>query len=377
MTVERVSDFDAFLHLEDPWNRLLERTPTDTVFLRHEWFRCWWEAYGRDRSLSVLLIREKGALIGISPLMISRASFRGFPVRRIGFIENPETPRSDFIASRNPEGVIDETIAFVTEQMTPWHILVLNNIPVDSDTRGLLETICRKRGMPYLVLPALRSPYLRIETDWDSFYGKTTQRFKKRLRYNKNRLEKVGHISVENVGRINEHESVLRDLYAIGQRSWKNGIGRSISCNTENRVFFSELGRMAGEKGWLSLWLMKADGKPLAFEYHLQYKGRVHALRSEFDEAYAAHSPGAVLESHIVRTIFEGGFREYDMGGSQDEYKKHWTPFIREQCNVVIFNRGMYPGFLRFLEGRFIPAARRSRGMIRLKEFMSARKKRR
>ncbi len=230
-------------------------------------------------------------------------------MRRIGFIENPETPRSDFIASKNPEGVIDETIAYVMKEMAPWQILVLNNIPVDSNTPGLLETICLKRGIPYLVLPALRSPYLRIETDWDSFYQKTSQRFKKRLRYNKNRLEKVGDISVKNIGRINQDESVLRDLYAIGQRSWKNEIGRSISCSPENRVFFSELGRMAGEKGWLSLWLMKKqDGKPLAFEYHLQYKGKVHALEIRIDEAYAALSPGAVLESHVVRTIFEGGF---------------------------------------------------------------------
>jgi len=377
MTVERLSDFDAFLHLEDPWNRLLERTREDTVFLRHEWFRCWWEAYGRDRSLSVLLIREKGALIGICPLMISRASVRGFPVTKIGFIENLETPRCDFIVSKNPEGVMDETIAYVMQEVAPWQILVLNNIPIGSDTPGLLETICRKRGIVCLVLPALRSPYLRIETDWDTFYEKTSQRFKKRLRYNRNRLEKVGHISVENIGRINQDESVLRDLFAIGQRSWKNGIGRSISCKPENRVFFSELGRMAGEKGWLSLWLMKADGNPLAFEYHLQYKGRVHALRSEFDEAYSAHSPGAVLESHIVRKIFQGDFKEYDMGGTQDDYKKHWTSSVREQCNVMIFNRGIYPGFLRFLEGKFIPAVRRSKGMSRLKEFLRARKNRR
>jgi len=91
-------------------------------------------------------------------------------------------------------------------------------------------------------------------------------------------------------------------------------------------------------------------------------------LRSEFDEQYASNSPGAVLESDIIKSLFENGFKEYDMGGSADEYKKHWTTGIREHANILVFNKGLYPKLMSFLEGTIIPYIKRRELFQRLKK---------
>ena len=158
-------------------------------------------------------------------------------------------------------------------------------------------------------------------------------------------------------------------IFIIGKSSWKNKIGKSISSTEENKKFFSNLTATANTKGWLYVWMMKANGHPIAFEYDLQYRGRVHALRSEFNEEYASYSPGAVLESYIIRDVFLNGCKEYDMGGGADEYKKHWTTNIRQHVNIFVFNKGLYSKLMSFLEGIIIPYIKRKELFQRLKKI--------
>ena len=47
-----------------------------------------------------------------------------------------------------------------------------------------------------------------------------------------------------------------------------------------------------------------------------------------------------------------GYFDEYDMCGSDDAYKKHWHLMSE---NILIFNNGVYPKMLRFIETKLIP----------------------
>lgn len=366
IVIKEVMDFDSFLSLEEEWNALLEKCQNDTIFLRHEWFRCWWEAYGAGKELLILLIKENGELLGICPFMISKDDFRGFPIKKISFIENDETPRLNIIYINGRSEIIEAIIGYLLQKVKEWNILILDRIPVDSESYGMIQKVCQEKKLSFLNKTSWQSPFLRIETDWDTFYKNTSQRLKKRLRYDNNQLKKLGNIEVS---QVNSKKKDLEDIFCVGQSSWKNRIDKSISSTEENKRFFSSLTVTANAKGWLYVWMMKANGKPIAFEYDLQYKGKVHALRSEFNEEYASYSPGAVLESYIIKDIFLSGCKEYDMGGSADEYKKHWTVNIREHANILVFNKGLYPKLMSFLEGTIIPYIKRKELFQRLKKI--------
>ena len=64
MITEEVKDFNEFLNLEEDWNRLLKKSSFNTVFLSHEWFKCWWQAYGKDKQLFIITVTEDKELIG-------------------------------------------------------------------------------------------------------------------------------------------------------------------------------------------------------------------------------------------------------------------------------------------------------------------------
>jgi CelD/BcsL family acetyltransferase involved in cellulose biosynthesis len=374
--VSEINDYESFLSIQKEWNALLEKCPNDTIFLRHEWFKCWWDTYGQRKQLCILLVREDGKLLGIGPFMALRAYFRGLPVKIISFIENDETPRSNVICIDKHEEIIEEMITYLTEKKRSWDLICLNKIPANNGSYEVISSVCAMNKLPFIAKTSWRSPFLKIEGDWDSFYKNTSQKFKKRHRSINNRIKRLGDISITNVTKPQDVESTIAEVFSIGETCWKHKIRKAISSTRENRQFFSKLASIASTQGWLSLWILKMNKKPVAFEYHLQYKGSVHGLRSEFDEKYAEFSPGAVLDGYIVQNIFQRGFREYDMGGSADEYKKHWTPNSCDHMSILIFNNSIYSKLLSFLERNLIPHIKKSKLFGGLKDTIKKFKKR-
>src|SRR5262245_23535221 len=67
MTIELIEDAKN-LPASDEWNALLRQSPSDCVFLTHEWLAAWWKHLADDRRLAVLAVRENGELLGLAPL---------------------------------------------------------------------------------------------------------------------------------------------------------------------------------------------------------------------------------------------------------------------------------------------------------------------
>ena len=57
---------------EPQWNQLLSRSRGDRVFLVGECIRSWWEVFGGDHRLLVLVAREGRQVRDAAPLMVGR-----------------------------------------------------------------------------------------------------------------------------------------------------------------------------------------------------------------------------------------------------------------------------------------------------------------
>jgi len=102
----------------------------------------------------------------------------------------------------------------------------------------------------------------------------------------------------------------------------------------------------------VALWLLHCQGKPVAFEYHLEFQGVAYALRADFDESYRLLSPGAYLEQAIIRSLFDDAARrigEYNTGADDYWYERRWTDKSRPHGKAWIFPRSVYGRVLRLL----------------------------
>src|SRR3989339_1919431 len=371
ITVETITTVEGFLALESVWNRVVEKCSNENLCLTFEWFTSWLAGFGGGKNLFVLVIRKDGVIIGFAPLMITHTRYRNLPASEVGFIQNDYSPSSDFIIYENQAEAISAVIDYLLA-LQNWDVISLRNMPKDSPNYPALVQTLAQKGIIYGTGPGLSSPFIRIQTDWETFMASRTRKFRKAIRNKMNRIKKWGAYEIKTIDTIDDNGSVLEHIFAISKNSWKADYDKDIVSNDNNMRFFTALSKTAARKGWLKIWLLNVDGKPVAYEYHLAYKGRLHALRSDYDRSYRLSSPGSILDMHIVENAFSGHVREYDMCGSSDFYKLNWTSDIREHARILIFRDTVYGRMLYFLEFKVISLLKKYEPVKKLREaFLS------
>ena len=371
--IREITDYQTFLSLRSTWNSLLEKSSFCSIFVRHEWIRCWWEAYGNSKQLLILLFEDGGDLKGIAPLMISKVLFRGLPVRRISFIENDETPHCGIIndESYDISIVIEALFSYLSLRAGKWDIIFLRKVREYSYLLKYLQRAIEEGSRKIIIRPHFSSPFLRIKTDWKSFYSAKSQRFKKKIRYDQNKLKRVGEFKTQLFDTPEQIADIIEDVYCVGFRSWKGKIKTSIGSTQQNRSFFAKLPRaLSNEKNGVLLWTLSLDSKMISFEYHVRQNNIVYALRGEYDEEYQTVGPGAVLDHEVVRNMFDNGVKLYDMcGDSKDQYKLRWTSEVQPYGETIVFNSGPYAKILAYWEHHITPIAKRYVGVIGTRHF--------
>src|SRR5688572_18154453 len=79
VTVAVIDDVREFDRLRGEWNGLLEASAAATPFLTWSWLRSWWTHFGGAATLRLLVVRDRGELIGLAPMMLSRRGLQQSP----------------------------------------------------------------------------------------------------------------------------------------------------------------------------------------------------------------------------------------------------------------------------------------------------------
>jgi CelD/BcsL family acetyltransferase involved in cellulose biosynthesis len=114
-------------------------------------------------------------------------------------------------------------------------------------------------------------------------------------------------------------------------------------------------------RGWLSIWLLRLDGRPVAMEYQLIADDCVYALRSDFDEAYTGVSPGSHLNRELLERLFARGSGTYYMGPGTNAYKWRWTEQYDTTYRLVAYSPAWIGRLLGVADRRLRPAIERLR----------------
>lgn len=360
LRIRRVESEGEFRSLASAWTDLAARSGQTSPFLSHDWFACCWPAVGPARRPEVLVVEEGGHAVAVVPLMRWKERQRGMPVRRLAFLECPDTPFIDVLVGASAHPVVATLIEHLAARRD-WDVVSLQKLPAASPALKELEAALPGR-LPWRRAEASVSPYLAIAGDWESFWKGTSQRFKKTCRNIQNRLERAGRVAIEEHTQVDPEGPLFAELLDLSRRSWKGDRGVAIATMPNMHRFFAALTRRASALGWLSLWTLRLDDRLVAMEYQLRHHGRVNALRADFDPALREVSPGSALNFAIARALFErGGVHEYDMGPGLNEYKLRWATDSHEAAHLMLYRPTAYGRLLHLLDTRVLPAVRRVR----------------
>lgn len=381
--VEEISDYTVFVSLEKEWNALLAASPTNAPFLRHEWFRAWWKAFGRGRRLALLAVRSADdTLVAMAPLMEERGFRVGIPCRIWTSMSNDHSCRFDFLigpVSDEARVRIVEALAAYLAQRTPRvHLLELQDLPADSPFLALLLPVARRLGQKTGLRPGLETPIVPIEGTWPAYYESVSGHLRRNLRRRRRQLEEQGKVETVCVtgdarsggpARLIDH---LREGFRIEAMAWKGSAGTAIRENEAWAGFYQAWAETAAERGWLRLYFLKLNGRPIAFYFTLVYGQKLYYLKLGYDPAYARYSPGILLHQEILAAAFDERLAELDFLGPTMTWKEDWTRKMRPHVWVYLFQRGILPQTVYLIKFKWFPSLKKIAWVNRLQRRLFA-----
>jgi CelD/BcsL family acetyltransferase involved in cellulose biosynthesis len=348
LQVDLVTGDAQFSLLASDWNALAGRSPKASVFLRHEWFSAAWAWRRLDCDLRLFVVRTNGALVGVLPLICRRPSERG--ARKLELLTVPDTQLSDMLAAPTDASEVAKALAGALAGRRDWDLLDLSHLPTDSLCIDTLTPALRGQGLRIVARDGGRNPFIPLSGAWSSYYDTRSRRLKKANNLAANRLKRAGELEVDWIRSDScaedRCESAIAAAIAISGMSWKRETVYSLD-QPGPQAFVRSLSRAARERGWLSIWIMRVGGRPVAMEYQLIESDNVYALRSDFDASYEETSPGTYLFRHLLESSFGRGLQRYYMGPGDNAYKLRWTNEAEPLQRLIVYNGTLYGRIVR------------------------------
>lgn len=343
INVVEVNSRAAFMQLADEWNGLVHAT-RDQPFYRHEMIRIWLDNFAPDATLRVLTGRNsQGRLVAVLPLVEQCTRILGAPVRALVSAANDHSPRFDMVAE---DGMRAGQVFFdYLQKSNTWDMLLIKNVPHAGHAWQMFDAAI-DAGCPTSKWDAMNSPYFALPATRDEMQKQLNTKFKANVRRRRKKLEEKGCVTIEKVTGGLELPHKLEEGILLEQSGWKGKAGTAIGQSRETWGFYSELAHFAAHDGCLSLYTMRLDGRPVAFQYNLSYGSTCYLLKPAYDEALKECSPGQLLMDEVVSRSIDEGLQEFDFLGPDMEWKRDWTDLSRRHTWLYIFRDSSYGHFL-------------------------------
>ncbi len=348
MKITIVNDLTGFDRLHDSWNRLLESSDFDSVFMTHEWFSSFIRAFNLEKQMSIVLVYDSCGLVGILPLYREYVKYGFLRCLVLKSITNVHTPKYSFIF-RKGAGVLLPKVLALLQRMVQWDMIQVDYISQDLFILKHPSLMIQQRFHTAIV-PIMKSPRILLGGDWNTYYKEC---FSKSLRQNIEKsirkTQRFYELSCEVIEGAKLTKTDLEEAFIIEDRGWKGQNGSSIIKNESFRKFYEQLAFQTSHNGWFALRFLKLGSRRVAFDYCLKYKTSYNLLKTGYDEKLSKYSPGHILRKNSIMDAFESGYAICDLLGASDNYKLKMANGLDCLYSMYIFHNGVISRMMKFI----------------------------
>jgi CelD/BcsL family acetyltransferase involved in cellulose biosynthesis len=341
VTIEKITTREGFERLASEWNPLLEDSASNTITLTFEWLTTWWDVFGVDRELYILVAWAAGQVIGIAPLLRRTVQRYGLlPYRRLEFLASGEDEADeicseylDFILRRGREAeALGAICDYLHKNHSDWDEMLLTDVSGESENLKPLESLCAERDTKWEVVREQVCIYLPLAGSWESFLDGLNRNLRTKIRRDRRVLESNrGGLRI--IDSPAEFEESFDMFIRLHQARWTARGKPGVFASEKFTRFHRTVAPKLLAKGWLKLYMVERSGEPFAALYLLTYAGKMHEYQSGFiqgdadqtDTGLIVRSPGTLVQGFGIEKAIEAGMREYDLlKGDAGSYKFIW-----------------------------------------------------
>jgi CelD/BcsL family acetyltransferase involved in cellulose biosynthesis len=346
LTIRAVTSLEEFKGLAQDWEQLLRSVPGHSLFLTWEWLYCWTKHYLGDGRLRILLmLDDQERLVGIAPLYLHTPRAQGpIPLRELRFLGSDTVCSSylDIIVDEKQKRAVLQSLYryLFNEARGEWDILTLSEVPAESSTIDLWNELFDEAGKVGEVVSTTCCPVIRLPGDVETYRAGLGRSRRYTLQRKMKCLQGAGRIEYTRATSPAEVDTALDWLITLHQRRWNIGSSGGVFTNDVSKQFHREMVQVLSERGWVSLDLLKLDGRPLAAIYGFSYQGVYYFYLPGFDPAAIPKaSPGLLLLSHRIEQAIRDGEHTVDLLQGAEPYKLECATDLRRSLTWRYYNQ--------------------------------------
>ena len=208
-------------------------------------------------------------------------------------------------------------------------------------------------------------PFLATDGDREAYEESLDTHVMSESRRRRRRLSEQGELVFEVRDGTEDLARLLEEGFRVEASGWKAEAGTAIISQEETRRFYTELAEWNAEHGWLRLAFLRLDGRPIAFQFLIEYGGVVSQLKGGFDEAYRKFSPGILLLQDVIAWTFDGSAHRYEFLGAEEAFKLEWAQGQHDRKLLQAFAPSLAGRVDRAVWTYGRPLAKRVRDLVR------------
>lgn len=338
MNIETINSSERLFSMRQSWNELLESSPSSCVFLTHEWLSTWWKHLAAGRRLSVLVAWDNGRMVGILPVAERSAQYSRMMPRVLEFLGSGLIG-SDYLDAIIKSGCEAEVHAAFSEHIHNRGLMLqLSQLRRETAlVRSLAESL-RTRGWLAADTKLNICPYINLSgLTWQAYVAGLGTNIRKNLNRYLRQLPSNFEMEVDCVKEADRAEAALATVVELHEKRWRKAGTSEAFQSSEVNDFHREFVRLAAERNWLRLLILRLNGQPAASLYALRYGPTFYFYQSGFDPAFSKYSVGVATMGLSIKTAIEEGALEYDFLHGDEEYKFHWAKDARDLGRLELY----------------------------------------
>ena len=340
LTVEVVDSLAAFQDLEETWTATLEMATRHELHMSFPWLRAWWETFGADHRMCVMVVRAGERVLGLAPLMVETRRFGGLNIPVLRLIGNDASPRSDIILIDRKVEVIDALVRAMLS--LPWVWFRVGHIPAQSESLALLKTHVGRSFGSVELQQGLVNAMIHVEGSWSEYLAGKSRNFRRSLR-------RTGATTGKQVLRefpddLRDWDRMVRDVERVSGNTWKHRAGTSLVASARDWEFFRRIMRATDGEGRMRVAFLYEVDEPVAFVISVGHGDTLYALKTGYREASAASAPGVgVLAEWLEREFQRQRWRcvDFDLVTTHGDWKLRWATRTEAVVSYYLFRRTM------------------------------------
>jgi CelD/BcsL family acetyltransferase involved in cellulose biosynthesis len=341
LIISEINTKKEFFELESQWDKALNRSIENNIFLTWEKMAPSVKHLGRNSSLKILCATENNKLVGIAPLRITHKGLKGY--FGYGIIEpltNGDTDYMGLIMIEQQDQCLHQFLAHLFSQ-TDWDLMYLPDLPQTSPSLTLIRNAT---DIPkFEIEKGVICPYVEIPSSKEKLMANLDRKFEKKLKKSLTKLEREhGKVELKNYYELGSLEETIQILIDLHQKRWRTKSNSGRFVEEKSRDITLQTAKYFAEKDWLRLYFLTVNGKPVAVELNFEYSGKMYCHLKGFDTDYYKYRVGSLLTLKVLEKCIEKRITEYDFMQGDEAYKFDWTKKYRQNSNLKWVNGRLF-----------------------------------